>query len=210
MINECEEHGYFRREQCPVCGRKGKFVMNDYEVEKLGRMMAAILRHGKFSPDMSEQGFVAIQDVVDLIKAHNPRTKWLRPYHIDALALTDPKGRYQIRGNYVRATYGHTVELDLNLPTDGVPETLYYPARLEDVEDILADGLFPTDRAMVHLSATYDDAMGAGQARSDSPVILAVDSARCSAEGFPVGRASKTVFLCRQVPSDCISETRGD
>ena len=46
MINECEEHGYFRRDKCPVCGRNGKFVMSDFEVEKLGRMMAAILRHG--------------------------------------------------------------------------------------------------------------------------------------------------------------------
>lgn len=53
--------------------------------------------------------------------------KWLRPRHIEALAITDPKGRYQIRSRSVRALYGHTVDLDLNLPSDGVPRYLYSP-----------------------------------------------------------------------------------
>lgn len=205
MINECEEHGYFRKEKCPVCGRKGKFVMRDYQVEKLGRMMAAILRHGKFSPEMNDQGYVSIQAVVDCIRDHNPGLKWLRPYHIDALALTDPKGRYQIRGNFVRATYGHTVKLDLCLPTEDIPELLYYPASPEEVDTILDEGLFPTDRAMVHLSATYDDALSAGEARMDEPVILVIDATRSAEEGHDIGRASKTVFLCDSVPADCIS-----
>ena len=29
MINECEEHGYYRDDFCPVCGEKGKLVMSD-------------------------------------------------------------------------------------------------------------------------------------------------------------------------------------
>ncbi len=205
MINECEEHGYFRKEKCPVCGRKGKFVMNDVEVEKLGRMMAAILRHGKFSPEMNDQGYVNIQSVVDIIRAHNSRVKWLRPFHIDALALTDPKGRYQIRGNFVRATYGHTVKLNLCLPTENIPSLLYYPTSPENVEAILVEGLLPTDRAMVHLSATYEDACSAGEARLDDLVILAIDSVRSAEEGHPIGKASKTVFLCDEVPADCIT-----
>lgn len=210
MINECEEHGYFRRDKCPVCGRNGKFVMSDFEVEKLGRMMAAILRHGKFSLDMTEQGYVKIQSIVDTIKEHNGRVKWLRPHHIDALALTDPKGRYQIRGQSVRATYGHTIELDLNLPTVNIPAYLYYPASEEEAEEILEDGLLPVDRAMVHLSATFEDALRAGEVRLEDPVILAVDSQKCSEAGYPIGKAAKTVYLCKKVPADCITVSDGD
>ncbi len=214
MINECEEHGYFRKDRCPVCGRNGKFVMTDIQVEKLGRLMAAILRHGKFSPEMNDQGYVSIHVIVDCIRSHNPRAKWLKPYHIDALALTDPKGRYQIRGNFVRATYGHTIKLNLGLPTDNVPEHLYYPAPPEEVDGILGGGLLPTDRAMVHLSATYDDALSAGEAKMDEPVLLEIDTAKCVEEGLPIGKASKTVFLCDKVPADCITvvtdEPQGD
>ena len=35
MIRECEDHGYFRDEKCPYCGEEGKFMMSDYEVEKV-------------------------------------------------------------------------------------------------------------------------------------------------------------------------------
>ncbi|MCQ2085360.1 MAG: RNA 2'-phosphotransferase [archaeon] len=210
MINECEEHGYFRRDKCPVCGRNGKFVMSDFEVEKLGRMMAAILRHGKFSLPMTDQGYVKIQEIVDTIKEHNSRVKWLRPHHIDALALTDPKGRYQIRGQTVRATYGHTIKLDLNLPTTNIPAYLYYPASETEAEDILEEGLIPTDRTMVHLSATFEDALHAGEVRIEDPVILAVDTEKCAEAGFPIGKAAKTVYLCDQVPADCIFVSDGE
>lgn len=209
MINECEEHGYFRRDKCPVCGRNGKFVMSDYEVEKLGRMMAAILRHGKFAPNMSEQGYVSIQEVADTIREHNSRAKWLRPFHIDALALTDPKGRYQIRGNNVRATYGHTIPLKLNLPISGIPDYLYYPASGADAEEILEEGLIPVDRAMVHLSATYDDAYSAGEVKYEDLVILAVDTQKCKDAGYPIGKAAKTVYLCDKVPAECIAVSEG-
>jgi len=207
MINECEEHGYFRDESCPVCGASGedvKFVMSDFEVEKLGRIMAAVLRHGKFDLEMDPQGFVDMRDIVSVVKEKNPRMKWLRTRHIEALAITDPKGRYQIRNRSVRATYGHTIELDLQLPTDRVPPYLYYPVTEEECDDVLEDGIVPTDRYMVHLSSTYDLAYGAGKVHDYEPVILEIDTALCAEMGHPIGRAAKTVFLVDEVPADCV------
>ena len=206
MIRECEEHGYFRDEECPLCGEEGKFIMSDFEVERLGRRMAAILRHANGDPDMDEQGFVDIRDIVSMVKGNDQnRWKWIRPHHVEAMVDTDPKGRYQTSGADVRATYGHTIKLDLNLPTDNIPEELYYPATDEEVDIILETGLMPTDRAMVHLSLTYDDAVTAGSVRSECPVILAIDTDGCGEEGFPVGKAARTVFLCDKVPSSCLS-----
>ncbi|HKM09007.1 MAG TPA: RNA 2'-phosphotransferase [Candidatus Methanomethylophilaceae archaeon] len=206
MIRECEEHGYFRNENCPICGEEGKFLMSDFEVERLGRRMAAILRHGNGQPDMDDQGFVDIRDVVSMARGRDDRWKWLRPHHVEAMADTDPKGRYQISGPDIRATYGHTIELDLNLPMEDVPAELYYPATDEEVDIILETGLMPTDRALVHLSLTYDDAVTAGSVRSEDPFILAIDTQACADEGFPVGKAAKTVFLVEKVPASCISE----
>ena len=204
-MRECEEHGYFRDEYCPICGEEGKFLMSDFEVEKLGRTMAGILRHGKYELDMDDQGFVDMRDIVAVMKAKNPRMKWLRTHHIEAMTDTDPKGRYQISGGDVRATYGHTIELSLRHPVDNIPESLYYPATEEKCEEILNDGLFPTDRAMVHLSLSYRDAVKAGSVREDGdPIILVIDTVGCIDAGIEIGRAAKTVFLCDQVPSDFI------
>lgn len=180
-------------------------MMSDYEVEKLGRTLAAILRHGKFSLDMDPQGYVAISEISAKLRVVNPRMKWLTDAHIEALALTDPRDRYQVDGGRVRATYGHTVRLDLQLPTEGVPAVLYYPVSPEARDIILEAGISPVDRAMVHLSGTYADAVRAGSVRMDEVAVLAVDTARCREAGFPIGRATASVYLCDRVPPECIS-----
>ena len=56
MIRECEEHGYFRGEMCPRCGSEGKFLMSDYEVEKLGRSMAGISGIRRTTPTWIPRG----------------------------------------------------------------------------------------------------------------------------------------------------------
>ena len=204
-MRECEDHGYFREDQCPVCGEEGKFIMNDFETERLGRSLAGILRHGRFDLSMDDQGFVDMRDIVGVIKEKNPRMHWLRPHHIVALVDTDPKGRYQVSGNVVRATYGHTIELDMVLNTENVPDYLYYPTAPEETDLILESGLYPSDRAMVHLSLTYQDAFNAGSVRVEQPVILEIDVNACFDAGYDIGKAAKTVFLCKHVPPDCLS-----
>lgn len=204
-MRECEDHGYFREDQCPVCGEEGKFIMNDFETERLGRSLAGILRHGRFDLSMDDQGFVDMRDIVGVIKEKNPRMHWLRPHHIVALVDTDPKGRYQVSGNVVRATYGHTIELDMVLNTENVPDYLYYPTAPEETDLILESGLYPSDRAMVHLSLTYQDAFNAGSVRVEQPVILEIDVNACFDSGYDIGKAAKTVFLCKHVPPECLS-----
>lgn len=204
MIRECEDHGYFRAERCPFCGEEGKFIMSDKEVERIGRTLAAILRHGKFDPDMDRQGNVPVQQVVSLIRARYPYMNWLRPRHIEALVTTDPKGRYAIANGKIRATYGHTIPLDIRLDDEDIPPELFYPIDPEDADRILAEGISPTDRNMVHLSLTYRDALRAGSVRMEDPEILVIDTGVCIEMGSDIGRAARTVFLCRNVPSDAI------
>lgn len=204
MIRECEEHGYFRNERCPYCGEEGKFIMSDFEVEKIGRTLAAILRHGKFGLDMDAQGNVSLKDVMAKIRERNPRMNWLRARHIEALVETDPKGRYVISNGKIRATYGHTIPLDIRLDCEDIPDELFYPATPEEAEIILESGIIPSDRAMVHLSRGYRDAVRAGSVRTEDPVILVIDTGVCMELGSDIGRAAKTVYLCRSVPADAI------
>ncbi len=204
MIRECEEHGYFRDERCPYCGEEGKFIMSDYEVEKIGRTLAAILRHGKFGLEMDPQGNVSMRDVMAKIRERNPRMNWLRARHIEALVDTDPKGRYVVSGGKIRATYGHTIPLDIRLDCENIPDELFYPATQEEAELLLESGIFPSDRAMVHLSLTYRDALRAGSVRTEDPVILVIDTGVCMELGSDIGKAARTVYLCRSVPADAI------
>jgi putative RNA 2'-phosphotransferase len=166
--------------------------------------MAGALRHfpDKFDLKMDEQGFVPLKDFIFSVKKYNPRYHWLRPHHIIALIETDPKGRYQVSNDLIRATYGHSLSLDLRLPTDNIPESLFYPATPEEADIILETGLKPSDRKLVHLSKTYADALKAGRVRTDEPIILVIDTMGLISSGVEVQRAARTVYLVKEVPAE--------
>jgi putative RNA 2'-phosphotransferase len=204
MLKECAQHGYFRAEACPVCAQPGRFLMNDRELDHLGRILTGILRHfpDRYGLTMEPQGWVALGQIVRAISQRHPAYHWLRVQHLVAIAETDAKGRYEIRDEKIRATYGHTLEVDLDLPTENIPSRLYYPVTEEEAGIVLEVGLRPSDRKKVHLSKTADDARAAGSVRTPEPIILEIDTERAREGGIVIKQAGKTVYLADQVPAD--------
>ena len=209
MLKECAQHGFFRAESCPVCQQPGKFLMNDRELDHLGRILTGILRHfpDRYGLTIDARGWIPVAQIVRAINQKHPAYHWLRVVHLVAIAETDPKGRYEVRDERIRATYAHTVEVDLDLPTVNIPEHLYYPVTAEEATIVLEVGLKPSDRRKVHLSRTAADAHSAGSVRTPSPVILEIDAGRARAAGIVIMQAGKTVFLVDQVPAEYLHRT---
>lgn len=207
MIRDCKTHGFFRDTNCPACNAEGKFIMSDREVDILGRRMAGILRHfpEKFDLDMDLNGWVDIREMVEALRNRDRRFHWLRPHHIRAISETCEKGRYDVRGDNVRATYAHTVEIELDLPTDDTPDVLFYPCASEELEHILEHGIKPGDRKHVHLSATVTNAASAGHVHHHRPVILEIDCIRMEADGETIYHAGTTVYLTEEIDSTYLS-----
>jgi len=207
MLKECPSHGYFRDELCPVCGSKAKFLLNDQEVEFLVRTMAGVLRHfpQKYGVEIDAHGWVDIRDFITALQIKNRRFKFLKPFHIIGLVETDAKGRYQYREGKIRATYGHSIDIDLDLPTQGIPDILYYPTTSEECNVLLEAGLMPLDRKMVHLSSTPQAAMEAGKVRVPNPVILKIDARKASENGVLIMKAGKKVYTAKEIPPEFIS-----
>jgi putative RNA 2'-phosphotransferase len=178
--------------------------MNDRELDHLGRILTGILRHfpDRYGLTMEPNGWVSLPQIVRAISQKHPVYHWLRVQHLVAIAETDAKGRYEVRDERIRATYGHTLEVTLDLPTENIPERLYYPVTTEEAAIVLEVGLKPSDRKMVHLSRTADDARAAGSVRTPTPVILEVDTARARGAGIVIMQAGKTVFLTEAVPAE--------
>jgi putative RNA 2'-phosphotransferase len=204
MLKECAQHGYFRAERCPVCAQSGRFLMNDRELDHLGRILTGILRHfpDRYELAMDPHGWVELPQIVRAISQRHPAYHWLRVQHLVAIAETDAKGRYEVREERIRATYGHTLEVDLDLPTENIPDHLYYPVTEEEASIVLEVGLRPSDRKKVHLSKTADDARAAGSVRTPDPIILEVDAQRARAGGIVIKQAGKTVYLVDLVPPE--------
>ena len=209
MLKECAQHGYFRAESCPVCGQPGRFLMNDRELDHLGRIVTGILRHfpDRYQLPIDPHGWVPLSQIVRAIQQKHPAYHWLRTQHILAIVETDAKGRYEVQDDRIRATYGHTVDLDLDLPTENIPDCLYYPVTPEEVAIVLEVGLKPSDRKKVHLSKTAGDAHAAGSVRTPEPVILEVDAKRAREDGLVIMKAGKTVYLVDRVPPEYLKRS---
>ena len=201
-------HGYFADDDlCPACNSEGKFVMSTRERDSMARKLALVLRHApeKFELEMDINGWIDVRDIVRKFKAGRRRQHWLRPHHISAISETDPKGRYEVRGNMMRATYGHTVEIELDLPSSNIPDSLYYPCDPGVAENLMEIGISPGDRSHVHLSATIRSAAEAGRFHHSDPCIIEVDTARMTASGETIWHAGVTVFLTDAVAGEFLS-----
>ena len=87
MLKECRTHGYFRAEDCPVCGDEGRFLMNEEELDRIGRTMAGVLRHfpERYGLTMDEQGWIDLEQFVTAVQARQRMFRWLKTHHILAV-----------------------------------------------------------------------------------------------------------------------------
>ena len=208
MLSECEEHGYYRGESCPVCGEKGKFLMNEKELNSLSRIIAGALRHfpEKIGLMMDGKGWVDISSLIEAIGTGRSGFNWLRIHHIEALVDTDPRERYQIDGGMIRATYGHTIDVNLDdLPLADI-DVFYYPVTEEEADIILEGGLRPIDRKKVHLSGTIEKAIEAGKIRTTHPLILKIDGVKAKKDDIKIYHAGKDVYITDNVDAKYISK----
>ena len=214
MIRECTNHGYYADDDlCPACNAEGRFIMRTGERNSLARRLALVLRHApeKFALEMDINGWVDVKDIVRQFKKQGgKRNHWLRPHHLSAVVETDPKGRYDIRGNTIRATYGHTVEIEIDLPTDNIPDALYYPCDPVETENLLEVGISPSGRSHVHLSASIKTAAEAGHVHFALPTILEIDTAQMIAAGETIWHAGITVYLTDNTPAKYLSVIDND
>lgn len=175
--------------------------MSDQELERIGRVMAGVLRHfpDRFGLTMDGHGWVDMREFVTAIRDRKTHYHWLRPHHLAAIVETDPKGRYQVDGGMIRATYAHSVDVNLDDLPDANIDELYYPCSEEEVDLLLENGLHPTDRKKIHLSGSVEKAVQAGKARIETPIILAIDAGQMAKDGLSVKRAGKAVYVSDRV-----------
>jgi len=208
MLSECEEHGYFRGNSCPICNGKGKFIMSDSELSSLSRIMAGALRHfpEKLGLMMDGKGWVDISSLIDSIGSGRSGFNWLRIHHIKAVVETDERGRYQIDGGMIRATYGHSIDIELDdLPLAEI-DKFYYPVSEEEADIILERGLHPIDRKKVHLSGSIEKAIEASRVRSDEPQILLIDGKKAKSDGIKIYKAGKDVYITNGINPEYLSK----
>ncbi len=198
MIKKCQNHGFFRGESC-ACGEAGTLMLNDEQTERLGRFISGALRH--FPDDlglaMNQHGWV---DVDVLCDAMRTRYKWANKEKLFSIIESDEKGRYEVKGNKIRARYGHSVDIDLDYPENALPE-LYYGASREEVDILLEKGIRPIKQRYVHLSTSVEKAKEVASIHTEDPVLLVVNAEEARNDGVALLAATENIVLAEVIPA---------
>lgn len=163
------------------------------------RFLAYVLRHdpAAIGIELEDGGWVDV-DVLLAALAANGRP--LEPERLDRLVSGMDKPRFERAGGRIRATHGHSVDVDIRRSPAVPPPVLYHGTVERFLPRILAEGLVPGSRTHVHLSATPEAASVVGSRRG-RPGVLRVDAAAMHAEGHVFHAAPGGVWLTPHVPA---------
>ena len=175
--------------------------MNSKQLVQISKMVAKTLRHKPESLGLKleEGGWVSV-DALLVAFAHKGYA--LSRGELEEVVARNDKRRFAFdeTGERIRASQGHSVEIDLQLEPLEPPETLFHGTTATNLSGILESGLQRMKRHHVHLSIDVETAHRVGS-RHGKAVILTVNSKAMSEAGHLFYRSDNGVWLTDDVPA---------
>ncbi|WP_441000100.1 RNA 2'-phosphotransferase [Fodinibius sp. SL11] len=166
------------------------------------KFLSYVLRHHPeaIGIELDDHGWANIDDLLE--KAQN-KGKDVDRDIIWQIIANSAKQRFILSSDkkYIRAGYGHSIDVDLQLKPKTPPEKLYHGTDYDNVAPILEDGIKAQSRNFVHLSTTIEEARKVGS-RHGKPEILIVFSKQMSKDRyrFYQSQSEASVWLTPFVP----------
>lgn len=172
----------------------------DKHLIKLSKFLSLILRHKPqvIGLTLDPQGWADVEDLIERVNLHGiPVSREL----LETIVRTNDKQRFAFSadGARIRANQGHSIAVELDLPTQQPPPKLFHGTATRFLASIRSQGLVAGRRQHVHLSADELTAIQVGQ-RHGSPVVLAIAADTMYLAGFPFFLSQNGVWLTEAVP----------
>ncbi|AHI00417.1 hypothetical protein KALB_7059 [Kutzneria albida DSM 43870] len=171
----------------------------DKRMITLSKRLAKCLRHApeQFGVTLGTGGWTEVEPLLHALR--------MTRAELEHVVAHNDKSRFALdgTGTLIRASQGHSVQVDLDLPEAQPPAVLYHGTAERTVPAILAEGLRPMRRHDVHLSRDVATARRVG-ARHGRPVVFEVDAAGMSAAGHVFRVSANGVWLTGSVPANAL------
>ncbi len=153
---------------------KRKNMMTEAEAKKISRFLSLVLRHKpqEIGLDMDKNGWVNVTELLEKSGAHGNGFT-LEQLHYVVGNNAKKRFSFSPTKDKIRASQGHSVEIDLNLKAVRPPEFLYHGTAEKNGEKILATGIIKAERQHVHLSADVETAISVGK-RHGKPIVFQI------------------------------------
>ena len=166
--------------------------------------MSLVLRHQpqKAGLNLDEAGWVGVDD---LLAGMANAGKEVTRQQLEEVVADNDKQRFQFSedGQQIRATQGHSVDVDLGYEKSTPPAVLCHGTPEKVVDVIRNEGLTKQKRHHVHLHEDESLAASVGQRRG-RPVVLKINAQQMAADGHDFFVTPNNVWLTHTVPPQYI------
>lgn len=171
----------------------------------ISKFLSFVLRHkpGEINLNLNEQGWA---NVSELLAKANQKGIPLDFTTLQIIVNTNDKKRFAFNDDQsmIRASQGHSLEINLNLTQQTPPEWLYHGTAEKFLPAIQQQGLLKMSRHHVHLSAHEQTARAVGQ-RHGKPVVLTIKALEMHSQQHIFYLSDNGVWLTKQVPVQFIA-----
>ena len=174
--------------------------MTDKEKTRTSKFLSLILRHEpeRVGLKLGEAGWVHVNDLLAAVNQHGTTLTLEQLNHIVA-TCNKKRLAFSDDGQRIRASQGHSVEIDLQYPPQQPPEILYHGTATRFLHAIRQNGLQKMARHDVHLSAETKMTLQVG-GRHGKPVLLKIRAGEMHRAGFVFRCSANNVWLVDHVP----------
>lgn len=174
-----------------------------------GKYLSYILRHAPSAANvqLDGKGYVRVDELIDGIKQTGRNTDF---DELEKIVANDGKRRFSFNENRtkIRANYGHSVAVDLQMQAIVPPTFLYHGTATKFLDRIAAEGINRRSRNFVHLTDNFQTALAVG-ARHGQADVLIVAAQAMHKYGFPFYLSESGVWLTKSVPPRYIFQESG-
>lgn len=166
----------------------------------ISKFLSLVLRHQpeKIGIQLDSNGWTDIDMLLEKVNNHGIE---LDKSMLNHIVETNPKKRFAFNETVdkIRASQGHSVEIDLGYINQQPPEILFHGTSEQSVKSILETGLEKRNRQHVHLSSDLETAIKVGQ-RHGKPFIFKVLAQQMYNNNFEFFISDNAVWLTDNVP----------
>jgi putative RNA 2'-phosphotransferase len=179
--------------------------MSSSQTTSTSKFLSLVLRHEPSAAHVTldSAGWVTVEA---LLAGCAKAGKALSRVDLEHVVVTNAKKRFEFSadGTHIRASQGHTVEVELEHTASIPPPILYHGTAKRFLDSIRDQGLLKMQRHHVHLSAETKVTLEVG-ARHGKPVLLTILAGQMHREGHVFFRSTNGVWLVEHVPPQFIT-----
>lgn len=177
--------------------------MDSKEEKRISKLLSYVLRHHPEFIDikLDVNGWANVTELLQKLEVH----VHLNFEMLEQVVTNNSKQRFSfnVDNTMIRASQGHSIEVDIQASQKEPPEYLYHGTVNEYIEPIRREGLQKMERQYVHLSPDEKTAREVA-GRRGKPVILKIKATELASSGIPFFLSDNGVWLVKEVPANFI------